>query len=359
MKAQSLSQRLNLAVVGITLATLVLSLTFVAVAYSLLFEFAPKLLSAEDAILPGPVEWAMYSICIVLGSIAASVVATRVALRMVEPLETLAKAARQIAGGDLSARATLIAPAPTEASQMIADFNVMADRLEKAVDDIVTWNSLIAHELRTPVTILKGRLQGLAEGVFKPEPELLGSLHQQADALARLVEDLRVVSLLDSGRLQLRPVEIDLASEIEGLARLIERDLDKAGFGLRMTLTSGRCFADPVRLRQAVLALVDNALKYAEPCVLEIAARVSGDEVVISVIDQGPGMPDSLRSRAFEPFRRGEDVDVKGGSGLGLAVVRGIAEAHGGQVTYERRGGLSAFTIAMPRMSGPEIRTAD
>ncbi|USQ98084.1 sensor histidine kinase [Caulobacter sp. RL271] len=351
MKAQSLSQRLNLAIVGITLATLILSLVFVFAAYGLLFQFAPKLISAENALFPAPVEWAIYSVCVVLGSIAASVVATRVARRMVEPLETLAEAARAIADGNLSARATLVAPAPTEASQMIADFNAMADRLEKAVDDIVTWNSLIAHELRTPVTILKGRLQGIAEGVFQPDPALLQSLHQQADGLARLVEDLRVVSLLDSGRLQLRPVEIDLASEIEGLARLIERDLDKAGFGLRMTLTSGRCVADPVRLRQAVLALVDNTLKYAEPCVLEIAARVSDAEVVISVIDQGPGMPEGFTKRAFEPFRRAEDVDGKSGSGLGLAVVRGIAEAHGGEVTYERRDGLSAFTIVMPRMN--------
>jgi len=354
MKAQSLSQRLNLAIVGITLATLVLSLIFVIVAYSLLFEFAPKLLSAEDALIPGPVEWGIYSVCIVLGSIAASVVATRVARRMVEPLKVLAETARAIADGDLSARATLVAPAPTEANQMIADFNAMADRLEKAVDDIVTWNSLIAHELRTPVTILKGRLQGLAEGVFQPEPQLLQSLHQQADALARLVEDLRVVSLLDSGRLQMRPAEIDLAAEIEGLARLVERDLDKAGFGLRTTLASIRCVADPVRLRQAVLALVDNALKYAEPCVLEIATRVSDVDVAISVIDRGPGMPESLRSRVFEPFRRGDDVEVKSGSGLGLAVVRGIAEAHRGQVTYERRGGFSAFTITMPRNPWPD-----
>lgn len=350
MKAQSLSQRLNLAIVGITLTTLILSLVFVFAAYGLLFEVAPKLLSADDALLPAPVEWTMYSICIGLSSIAASIVATRVARRMVEPLETLAEAARAIAGGDLSARARLVAPAPTEASQMIADFNAMADRLEKAVDDIVTWNSMIAHELRTPVTILKGRLQGLAEGVFKPEPELLQSLHQQADALARLVEDLRVVSLLDSGRLQMRPVEIDLAAEIQGLARLVERDLDKAGFGLRVTLVSARCFADPVRLRQAVLALIDNALKYAEPCVLEIATRISDSEVAISVIDQGPGLPDSLTQRAFEPFRRGDDVENKMGSGLGLAVVRGVAEAHGGHVTYERRNGVSAFTIMMPRI---------
>ena len=89
---------------------------------------------------------------------------------------------------------------------------------------------------------------------------------------------------------ELRPELADpdrehLASEIEGLARLVERDLDKAGFGLRMTLTSGRCVADPVRLRQAVLALVDNALKYAEPCVLEVATRVDDADVAISVID--------------------------------------------------------------------------
>lgn len=349
MKAQSLSQRLNLAVVGITLATLVFSLIFIAFAYGLLFQFAPKLLSAEEAILPAPIEWGMYSVCIVLGSIAASMVATRVARRMVEPLEALAEAARQIARGDLAARAALTAPAPTEASEMIADFNAMADRLEKAVDGIVTWNSLIAHELRTPVTILKGRLQGLAEGVFQPEPALLLSLNQQADALARLVEDLRVVSLLDSGRLQLRPVEIDIASEIEGLARLVERDLNKAGFGLRMTLADGRCVADPLRLRQALLALVDNALKYAEPCVLEIATRISDADVAISVIDAGPGMSESFTAQAFEAFRRGHDVNMKTGSGLGLAVVRGIAEAHGGRVIYERGEGRSAFTIMLPR----------
>jgi two-component system sensor histidine kinase AdeS len=102
-------------------------------------------------------------------------------------------------------------------------------------------------------------------------------------------------------------------------------------------------------LRQAVLALVDNAVKYAAPCVLEIVTRVSEAEVEISVIDRGPGMPDSLARRAFEPFRRGEDVDVKSGSGLGLAVVRGIAEAHGGQVSYAWRDGLSVFAITMPR----------
>lgn len=355
MKPQSLSQRLNLAVVGITLATLVLSLTFVIVAYSLVGQFAPWLLSPETAVIPGPWEWMMYAVCVVLSSIAASVVATQVARRMVEPLEALADAARAIADGNLSARASLNAPAPTEATQMVADFNAMATRLQKAVDDIVTWNSLIAHELRTPVTILKGRLQGLAEGVFKPEPQLLQSLHQQADGLARLVEDLRVVSLLDSGRLQLQAVEIDLALEIEGLARLIERDLDKAGFGLRMTLATGRCVADPMRLRQAVLALVDNALKYADPCILEITTSVAETEVLISVIDGGPGMPPGLADRAFEPFRRGDDVDSRSGSGLGLAVVRGIAEAHGGQVTYERRDGRSAFTISLPR--GPARAT--
>lgn len=349
MKPQSLSQRLNLAVVGITLATLVLSLTFVIVAYSLVGQFAPRLLSPETALVPGPWEWAMYSFCIVLSSIAASTVATRVARRMVEPLEALAEAARAIAAGNLSVRASLTSPAPTEATQMVADFNAMAGRLEKAVDDIVTWNSLIAHELRTPVTILKGRLQGLAEGVFKPEPALLQSLQQQADALARLVEDLRVVSLLDSGRLHLRPVEIDLALEIEGVARLIERDLDKAGFSLRMTLASGRCVADPMRLRQALLALVDNAVKYAEPCVLEIATSISEAEVLISVVDSGPGMPPSLAAPAFEPFRRGADLDNKSGSGLGLAVVRGIAEAHGGRATYEGRDGRSAFTMSLPR----------
>jgi len=350
MSRHTLSQRLNRTMVGSTAATMLVSFVFLFAAYFLLYRFAPRLAPSEDAVLPNAAELGIFAVCLLFGSISSSFVATALARRMVEPLSAVAQAARAITAGDLSARATLTAPAPTEPTQLVADFNAMADRLQRAVDDIVTWNSVIAHELRTPVAILKGRLQGLSEGVFEPEPALLSSLRQQADGLARLVEDLRVVSLLDSGQLQLQPVDIDLAAEIESLARLVENDLDKAGFGLRMTLTSGRCVADPIRLRQAIMALIDNALKYAEPCTLELETVILSQTVTISVIDGGPGMPDNFVDRAFEPFRRADSTSrTRHGSGLGLAVVRGIAQAHGGSVSYERVGGRSAFTLTIPR----------
>ncbi|HWJ74795.1 MAG TPA: histidine kinase dimerization/phospho-acceptor domain-containing protein [Kaistia sp.] len=139
----------------------------------------------------------------------------------------------------------------------------MAQRLQDMAAAMALWNATIAHELRTPLTILKGRLQGMIDGVFEPDEHALQALVLQVDGLARLVEDLRTVTLADSGHLDLRIEPIRLARQIEQMAELMVHDLRAAGFHLQLELADLTVEADATRIRQALLALVTNARRYA------------------------------------------------------------------------------------------------
>jgi two-component system sensor histidine kinase AdeS len=121
--------------------------------------------------------------------------------------------------------------------------------------------------------------------------------------------------------------------------------LEPAGFSLKLDLHPCTVRADVGRIRQAILALVDNASRHADPCVLTISTSIVNGEASITVADAGPGLPHDLEGDAFNQFIRG--TQSKGGSGLGLAVVLGIARAHGGNAHYEG-GGISAFVIKWP-----------
>lgn len=270
---------------------------------------------------------------------------------IIAPVSSVAQAARRIAEGDLAARAHADARSPEETARLVHDFNAMAERLERAAGDIVVWNATIAHELRTPLTVLQGRLQGLVDGVFQPDQAQFERLLRQVESLTRLVEDLRVVSLVESGRLDLQIREVNLAAEIEDLLELVGPGLAAAGFTLATTLPAGYARLDMMRVRQALLALIDNARRYADPGELRVALEIGEADVVISVIDAGPGLPHDFARDAFTLFARAENAREEGhdGSGLGLAVVQAIARAHGGGVSYVFAPGSSAFIVRLPR----------
>ncbi|MGP7795665.1 ATP-binding protein [Sphingomonas sp. CLY1604] len=290
----------------------------------------------------------MLSAC-VLGIALAIAIAIRLARRIIGPLAAVDEAVRRVAKGDLTARVEAVPGAHGETALLIADFNAMADRLERMSDDVKVWNAQIAHELRTPLTILRGRLQGAKDGVFPLDDSLLVGLMKQVDGLTRLVEDLRSVSLADSGRLELRTEDVDLAAELNDMQPLLLALLTPAGFGLDLVLQAGSIRADMARIRQAVIALVDNARRYADPCTLRIEVRYTDGAAAIMVSDRGPGLPIGFEDDAFRQFARG--TERSGGSGLGLAVVRGIARAHGGDVTYRRSRAGSLFCISLPGRS--------
>lgn len=288
-------------------------------------------------------------ICLV-GLVIAIALAVWLARRIVRPIGAVGDAARQIAQGDLATRVEPLPEAHGETALLIADFNAMADRLERMADDVSVWNAQIAHELRTPLTILHGRLQGAKDGVFPLDAALVEGLLAQVAGLTRLVEDLRSVSLADSGRFDLVLTDVDLAAEIEDMAPTLRAILEPAGFSLTLDLMPGTIRGDAVRIRQAVLALVDNARRHAEPCAIVIRVAYTRDGASIAVEDAGPGLPHGFEEDAFRQFvRGGRSAD---GSGLGLSVVRGISRAHGGNVTYRRDRARSVFEITL----SPDIR---
>lgn len=158
------------------------------------------------------------------------------------------------------------------------------------------------------------------------------------------------MSLADSGRLDLTLTDFDLAGVVEGMAAALKSVLEPAGFTLQLDLARGMVHADANRIRQAILALVENARRHANPCEVVVSTRFTPGVATVTVSDQGPGVPPALADEIFRQFVRGPKST--GGTGLGLAVVRAIARSHGGQVSYRREGEISAFEITL-RVQGP------
>ena len=323
--------------------------------YLAAYNFYPNLIQKENEVplLPTTPELLVLAVVAALVLLVTITMALRLTARIVAPLASVAQAARRISGGDLGARAKADDDLPGEAALLVSDFNSMADRLEESARDIITWNAQIAHELRTPLTILRGRLLGMIDGVFVPDDVQLRRLLGQVEGLSRLVEDLRVVSLLDSGEMRLERIEVDLVREIADFAELVEPGLVEAGFSLTITSAPGKAVLDMTRIRQALLALVDNALRHANPCDLQIEVIIRPDEVSIRVVDQGPGLSSEFEKDAFKLFAQGKKSDSgnRAGSGLGLSVVQAIAKAHGGSVSYGAEGFACYFAITVPRWS--------
>lgn len=283
---------------------------------------------------------------LVAGSISVAI-ALQLARQIIRPLTSIAKAAGTIKGGDLSARAVVGDRSLGEAADLVEDFNAMAARLEGLANDMTTWNASIAHELRTPVTILLGRLKGVNDGLFELDPALLLSLIKQTETLARLIEDLRVVSLADSGHLHLNFAPTDLAETVGDLRRAVEPGLIEAGFRTDWRLPTVQADCDAFRIRQAVLALLENARKHATPGILRVEVGQRLGFGLITVSDGGPGLTPTTTRMIFDPFVRGDAV--KEGTGLGLAVVQAIAHGHYGQVTCRANAeGGSCFELSLP-----------
>lgn len=329
--------------------------------YYLAGKYWPTLFDCESD-LPTLPDFLLF---LVLGLVAVLVslyFSTRIARRLVEPLNSVATGIRCVAAGDLGARAQATEAPLGEASALVQDFNQMAEKLQRAVNERAQWNAAIAHELRTPVTILRGRLLGFADGVFPPTEEALRKLLTQVDGLSRLIEDLRLLSLFESHQLRLDLRSVNLEQEIRTVGDIYEPMLQKAGLRLRILVEAMPVRCDPLRIRQALVALLDNALKYATAGELWVRFAREGEDNVLRVNDAGPGLPDAAMQQVFQAFWQADSVSAKiaGGNGLGLSVVKAIAMAHGGDArcTANEAGGTS-FSIRWPIASPDAVRSTD
>jgi two-component system sensor histidine kinase AdeS len=311
----------------------------------------------KEASEAGYAQWLLYSnlglgVLTVLAACVALWLAMGVGQRLARPIERVAQAARRVAQGELDARAEPGRDSSLELRQLVDDFNRMADSLAASRRELKESTAAIAHELRTPLTILRGRLQGIHDGVFASGPAEITALIQQVDSLSRVVDDLRVVSLAGANSLALQRRQVELATEVESLLPVIEPDLHALGMRLELDLRPAPVHADPQRLRQMLICLLDNARRYAsEGGVVRIETHASGSTGVLRVLDRGAGFPPGGAERAFERFWRSEASRSRqtGGSGLGLSVVRAIAEAHGGQAfAANRPDGGAVLEVRLP-----------
>lgn len=310
---------------------------------------------AESDALWTWIDWGYLLLTLSVAIGIASVGGAWLSQRIVVPLLEVARAIRAIAAGDLQARANPRLRGFGESARLVDDFNVMAERLERAEIELRFSNSAAAHELRTPLTILKGRLQGISDGVFAMTPDLNALLLAQVDGLTRIVDDLRTLGLFNAGALKLSLVHVDMAAVVRDVSALYADGLDRAGMALSLQLEPAVIWADPNRMRQVLVALVENAIRYAPGTPLLITTSHDGRHIVLSCRDHGPGLSEAAVQNAFEPFWRAEESRTRdqGGSGLGLAVVRAIVLAHNGRVNAANADtGGSCFTIVLPIKPG-------
>ena len=248
------------------------------------------------------------------------------------PVEAMRRRASEVSLSHGEERLPLPA-ANDEIRRLGETLNEMLDRLRRSFERERRFVADAGHELRTPIAVVKTELEGaLRTGDYGPRVrEALVAAVDECDHLAQLAEDLLVVARTADGALPLRIESLELHDVLENLR---ERFADRAaqhGREIRVEATDRlRVGADPLRLRQALGNLVDNALRHGGGEIV-LRSRAADEGVAVEVSDQGPGFDAAIKDRAFERFTRGDRARTRGGTGLGMAIVRALAEAHGGR----------------------------
>ncbi|MCU4576356.1 two-component sensor histidine kinase AdeS [Acinetobacter courvalinii] len=296
------------------------------------------------------IDWIWLSTVIFCGGVISIIIGMHLAQRFIKPINFLAEAAKQISQGNLSARADDHHIHSTEIAELMHNFNNMAQKLESSVENALVWNAAIAHELRTPITILQGRLQGVLDGVFQPDEALFKSLLSQVEGLSHLVEDLRTLSLIENQQLRLNYEMVDFKALTEKVLKLFEQRLQQAQIEPVLEIPAIQVHCDRRRIEQVLMALIDNAIRYANAGKLNISLTKDAQNWILQVADAGPGIAAQYQQDLFNPFFRLEQSRNKefGGTGLGLAVVHAIVIAHKGSIEYSNPNHNSVFTIYLP-----------
>jgi len=279
-----------------------------------------------------------------LGGIAIvlSIVFSR---RLTNPIKGLTDAVSAVGEGDLGRRVALARS--DEIGRLSEAFNGMAQKLEIQESLRKKLTSNIAHELRTPLSAIRGELEGMIDGLIPADPEHLQSLYEEIGRFRRIIEGIEELSQAEASGLTLRKVSIRLRPFLLNIAERYQKMFDDKGVALELHCEQETMVdADPDRLSQIVINLLSNALKAtAKGGTVTISSVVKEGAVLIEVADNGCGIKQSDLPFIFERFYRA----AEGGLGLGLAIVKELMSAHGGTISVRSETGKgAAFTLTFP-----------
>ena len=274
-----------------------------------------------------------------------------IARHLSKPLNRLARAARALSRGDLSQRVPVTGS--VEVAEVMSSFNEMAEALERSETLRKNMIADIAHELRTPLSVIQGNLQAMLDGVYPLTKEEIAQVYDETILLNRLVSDLAALTKAEAGQLHLDLVPVAPAELVTGMAEMFREAAREQDIELEQVIEPDlpTIQADPDRLRQVFANLLSNALRHTPAGGrITLAAASAGNAVRFSVSDTGPGLTPEEQAHVFERFWRADlsRSRDRGGSGLGLTIARYLVEAHGGEIGVESHTGEGArfwFTI--------------
>lgn len=274
--------------------------------------------------------------------------------KLTVPLHRVSLAARKVAEGKLEVQLEVPAVQSGEVAQLQQDFNHMASALLRLKQERQATTAALAHELRTPISVLQARLQASADGVLPLDGGATQVLLEQARLLGRLVNDLQLLSLAGAGALEVQLQTADLTEWMKGWQTTALLDARAHGLNLELLLPAQPCWVllDPDRFQQVMHNLLRNACLHApQHSILWMEMQVLDTEVHLRVTDQGKGIPAGEEEQIFRRFYRTDPSRSRhsGGSGLGLSVVQAVVDLHHGRVWAENRpAGGACFTVALP-----------
>ncbi len=270
---------------------------------------------------------------------------------IITPLLTMEKAMQAFAAGDLTARAPHISI--PEINRFANSFNHLAISLQGVEDRRRELTSDLAHELRSPITVIHGYLEMLSAGMTQITPDILGQMSQEIERLMRLVDDLLELSKVETGYLPLQLEPLPLAPLLKEMIKNFAPASLKANCQLKLRLSNNLppAYADRDRVKQILINLISNAITYTPNGTVTIRASCWNDYLWVAVTDTGMGIAPEDLSKVFERFWRADQSrDARtGGSGIGLAITKRLVELHNGEIEVESvLGKGSTFRFSLP-----------
>ncbi|MFQ5616325.1 MAG: ATP-binding protein [Anaerolineales bacterium] len=312
----------------------------------------PPLDPREERYLTRTNQVLLYS---ALGAAAAALfLGVLLARTLGRPLRELTTAIREMSKGALKQQVPV--RSQDELGELAAAFNQMSADLDRANQLRRQMTADIAHDLRTPLTVLGGYIEAMRDGVLEPTPDRLETMHTEIQHLIRLVEDLRTLSLADAGELLLNQQTVSPQGLLEQTASAFSHRAAEKKIRLQVEAVSPLpdIRVDPGRMAQVLGNLISNALRYTpDGGQITLSAQAQTGKVVFRVRDTGQGIPPGTLPHVFDRFFRGDETREQNGgkSGLGLAIAKSIVELHGGVITVESTPGEgTTFAIVLPAM---------